>query len=123
MSGRIKLKVIKGHGEYRRQFKLHYTTCSPFIENKLAMLIHRPVSMILHKNIGHHLAIHYACGLTACGSDKFGFLYNLNENHIVCEKCEEKAIKLGYGSSEEICGHHVHVGKTKAVITCCKVEV
>jgi len=121
MSGKINLKVIRGHGEYRASKKIHFNTCSPFVENKMAQLVHRPIQMVMHKCLKKpHLAIGYACGLSACGTDKFTFLHDLNETHIVCERCEEKAIKFGYGRSEDICGHRVHIGKTKAVITCCK---
>lgn len=118
---KIKLKVVKGNGEYAKSNKIHFNECSPFVENKMAVLVHRPIQMVMHKCLNKpHLAIGYACGLSACGTKKFTFLDDLNESHIVCERCEEKAVKMGYGTSEEICGHHVHIGKTKAVITCCQ---
>jgi hypothetical protein len=90
------------------------------VENKMASLIHRPIQVTVHKVCGKtHLSVHYSCGLTACGTTKFTFLDDLTDDHLLCERCELKHTEKGFPSSSEICGHHVHIGKTKAVKICC----
>lgn len=105
----------------QRGISMNWTKCAPFVENSMGQLIHRPVSIAVHNCLKKpHLSIHFACGMFACGTKKFTFLETLNESHIVCERCEEKSLKDGLQSSSEICGKHVHIGKTKAIANCCK---
>lgn len=105
---------------YRSGF-IQMKTCKPFVENSRGVLIHRPVAVNVHKLMGkYHMSISYACGNTHCGSKNFTFLDVLDESKIVCARCEERAIELGYQSSREICGGHVHTGGVKAVKNCCR---
>jgi hypothetical protein len=102
---------------------LNYSACKPFVQNSHGVLVHRPIALCLHKLQGkHHLGVHYACGNQATGSSKFTFLDSVDASMVICQKCEENAVKLGYATSDAICGKHVHVGGTKAVVTCCNFE-
>ena len=106
--------------EKRRSGFRMLKSCKPFIENKRAVLIHRPIAINLHKLMGkYHMSIQYACGNSHCGSDKFTFLDSLNDDHVLCQRCEQKAVEMGYETANTICGKHVHIGGVKAVINCC----
>ena len=101
-----------------------WKSCSPFIENSRAALIHRPrsVTTVQHesKRWKAHLAIHNWCGNGFAGTKKFTFLDAPPDWKIVCAKCEAAAVEAGLPSSYEIVGRHVHTGGVAAVMYCCK---
>jgi len=96
--------------------------CSQFVENKYAVLIHRPISVEYRKdylNGRTYLSIVYACGNGANGADKFTLLDSVPEGRVVCARCEEAAIASGLPSSSELSDRHVCIGGVKAVSFCC----
>ena len=95
--------------------------CAPFVENKRAVLIHRPTEVTIHHlgRWGRHMGVHYFCGAIQSGKDKFTFLYEVPEGRIVCAVCEERALQQGLPSSSELTGRHVCVGGVKAISFCC----
>lgn len=95
--------------------------CEPFIENKYAVLIHRPAEVAYRKAfIGGHIytCISFMCGNSARGKDKFAFLNVVPDGRIVCARCEAAALEAGLPSSSEITGRHVCIGGVKAVSHC-----
>lgn len=99
-----------------------WSSCLPFIDNKMSLLIHRPREVSTFNSLRKsHIAIKAFCGNTFCGTDKFTFLASLSESgKLLCERCEINAVIKGLPSAFELNGKHVHLGKVKAVRTCCK---
>ena len=106
--------------------EIPWTSCEPFVENTMAVLIHRVRRVSLHK-IGDrwpsHLGISCWCGNAMTGTKKFTFLAAPPVDAIVCARCEEAAVRVGLPRSEEIVGAHVHTGGVVAVRDCCKAGV
>lgn len=99
-----------------------WLSCSPFLENSMAMLIHRPRRITTHKiseKYPAHLGIENWCGAVMTGMKKFTFLDAPPEGRIVCARCEDAAIAAGLPSSTELAGRHVHTGGVVAVMRCC----
>ena len=117
---KLEIKNYSGSGFFKAGIVRQVSTCKPFVKNDKGVLIHRPISIDIHKVRGrYHMAIHYACGLTSCGSKKFTFLDAVRGENIVCFKCEMMAVeKYGYKSSSEISGRHVHTGGVRAYKNC-----
>jgi hypothetical protein len=119
MTYKVKLNLSKD----RRNGIAFWSECLPFVENNLAVLIHRPTQVTtyyLGLKYGPHIAIHYWCGNTVTGrEDKLTFLSKPPRGRLVCARCEEMAINAGEYSSDKIVGRHVHVGRVKALQTCC----
>ena len=100
-----------------------WTRCAPFVLNERAVLVHRPREVTtynLHKQ--PHLAVHYWCGGAATGGIKFTFLSSPPENRLLCERCEVLAVAAKLPSADTLSGRHVHVGKVKALQTCCNKD-
>ena len=101
---------------------LAWKSCSPFIENKRAVLIHRPRMVTTHK-LGEKYAAHVSvsnwCGSTFTGGKHFTFLDSVPDGKLLCARCEEKAVNAGIQSSHELTGRHVHLGGVVAVQVCC----
>ena len=113
---KLKLKI----SEFARKNGMPWTSCTPFVDNSRAMLIHRPFAVTTyrtHKN--SHTSVHYWCGNVSSGTNVFTFLDSLNGNKLLCARCEERAISQGLPSADELVGRHVHKGKLVAVQTCC----
>lgn len=107
----------------RPEFKcLPWLSCSPFVENSRAVLIHRPRTVTTHK-IGSkyksHIAIGCWCGNSMTGTTKFTFLDAPPEGKLLCARCEGKATEAGLTSASSLAGRHVHVGGVVAVRSCC----
>ena len=104
-----------------RRFGIYWSSCSPFIENTRAVLIHRPRYVVTHK-IGDkykaHIAIGCWCGTSFTGTKKFTFLDAPPDGKLLCARCEEKAVQSGQHSAEHLTGHHVHVGHVIAQRLC-----
>ena len=107
-----------------------WRSSKPFVENRLAVLIHRPkeiTSLAPSWRKGRYAAIHCFCGAgftggDASGAGKFTFLDEPPADAIVCARCEAAAVANGLPSSEQIAGRHVHIGGVKAVRHCCENE-
>lgn len=114
---KLPLKVTR----FAKKNGLPWTSCLPFVDNKRAQLIHRPMSVTKYKcgSYPSHLAVHCWCGQGPAGSDKFTFLEKLDGSKLLCAKCETNAVAAGLPSAYELSGLHVHVGKVVAVQTCC----
>lgn len=100
-----------------------WTSCSPFVENSRAVLIHRPRHVTTHK-IGpmwkSHIAITYWCGACTSGRGQFTFLDAPPDGKLLCARCEHFAVKNIQPSSFEIIGRHAHVGGVVPIQLCCK---
>ena len=102
-----------------------WTSCEPFVENKLAVLVHRVRGVTIHKigpRRGAHLAVHCWCGNTMVGTKKFTFIAAPTDEMLVCARCDEAAIKAGRPTSEQLAGRHVHTGGVVAKRYCCENE-
>lgn len=99
-----------------------WVSCQPFVENSMALLIHRPRSVSTYKigpKYAPHLGISMWCGNMMTGTKKFTFLDAPPRGKIVCGRCEDAAIAAGLPSSSQLAGEHVHTGGVIAVSRCC----
>lgn len=98
----------------------------PFVENKRGILIHRPrsASMYRLKTTGKsHIAVRMYCGASFTDNDgDLTFLPKPPEDALLCAACEARAVMAGLPTASELAGRHVHIGKLKAVRTCCGGE-
>lgn len=100
----------------------HWLSCAPFVENKRGVLIHRPrtgMTVTISERWRPHIALGFWCGMSATGTKKFTFLDVPPENGLLCERCEQMAVKNGLPSADELAGRHVHIGKCVPVRQCC----
>ena len=56
------------------------------------------------------------------GKRNLTFLAAPPADKLLCEACERSAVLAGLPSADELAGRHVHIGKIKAVQTCCVGE-
>lgn len=100
-----------------------WKACLPFVENKQGSLVHRIRSGSTY-NIHRtpHISVGFWCGMaTTANNSKLTFLNAPTGDKPICERCEAMAVKAGLPTSDELAGHHVHKGKTVAVVTCCEM--
>ena len=122
----MKLKLEKSKYSYKAGvnsgLKLKWNDCEPFVENKQGILLHRPRSVSLYNTLwGAHIAVHYYCGASVTDSKgKLTFLTVPDDSAILCEACEARAVMAELPSAYSIAGKHIHIGKLKAVISCCQ---
>lgn len=102
-----------------------WVSCAPFVENARGTLIHRPRSGATYNVHAYpHVAVNFWCGMTSTSDGKnLTFLAAPPEDKILCARCEAIAVANGLPSADELAGRHVHVGRTVAVMTCCKETV
>lgn len=93
----------------------------PFVENKRGILIHRPRSASMFRCLNKpHIAVHFYCGaITTDSKGNVTFMAVPPEDSLLCHACEARAVMAGLPTASSIAGRHVHVGKLKAVRTCC----
>ena len=116
---KLALQQPKRHPLHRNKI-LPWASCAPFVENSRGVLIHRPRSaqtITIHKE--PHMAVHYWCGNGVAGKRNLTFLVAPPDDQLLCEACERNAVLAGLPSAYELAGRHVHLGKIKAVQTCC----
>lgn len=117
----------------RRSPRIHFNCnriaslkrCAPFVENKNAVLIHRPIEVAYRKSYrgGYiYACVDFMCGNSANGENKFTFLDVVPDGRIVCARCEAAAIEAGLPSSSAITGRHVCIGGVKSVSFCCPLK-
>jgi hypothetical protein len=104
--------------------RLAWASCTPFVDNNKALLIHRPKVVATYKTQRTpHIGITFWCGNSACGDDeKFTFTDVPPSNKYLCARCETAAVEAGLPSADDLAGHHVHVGKLTPIKTCCGGE-
>jgi hypothetical protein len=116
----MKIKLVINSRRQRNE--IPWSSCSPFVENAKAVLIHRPRYVSTHK-IGPkykaHIAIGGWCGNSFTGRKKFTFLDVPPDGKLVCARCEAAAVKAGHPPSDVLVGHHVHLGHVVPEQTCC----
>lgn len=114
--------MIRLEKEPRLRKGVPWVACRPFVENSMAVLIHRVRYVTTHK-IGPrweaHLGVHAWCGNGMTGTKKFTFLDAPPDGKLVCARCDAKATAAGLPSSSNLAGHHVHLGGVVAVQLCC----
>lgn len=119
----MKLALSKTNVKGYKPF-LQWQSALPFVQNKRALLIHRPRSVDVYRLHKHpHMAVHFLCGNGSTGTDKFTFMEAPPVDSILCAKCEQKAIALGLPSAHSLAGHHVHTGGIVARAHCCDYEI
>ena len=119
---KLALQQPKRHPMHRDKIRPR-ASCAPFVENSRGVLIHRPRSaqtITLHRE--PHMAVHYWCGNGVAGKRNLTFLAAPPDDKLLCEACELSAVLAGLPSAYELAGRHVHLGKIKAVQTCCVGE-
>lgn len=104
--------------------RLPWASCTPFVDNKRALLIHRPRVVATYTTQKMpHIGITFWCGNNACGDDdKFTFTDIPPLDKYLCARCEAAAVEAGLPSADDLAGRHVHIGKLVAVKTCCGGE-
>jgi len=122
MSAQVKLL---GEAKKSRSAVASWTHSLPFVQNTRGVLIHRPrYVQIFNFHKSAHMAVGHLCGSGTTGpiteKSHIKFLPTPPDGSIMCERCESFAVTFGMPSASELAGKHVHVGKLKAVITCCK---
>jgi hypothetical protein len=116
------MKVALEMDGNRHRGSIPWKSCEPFVENSMAVLIHRVRHVTTHKISDRwpaHLAVSCWCGNSMTGTKKFTFLPEPPAERIVCARCEDKAVAAGLPSSYQLTGVHVHTGGVVAVRRCC----
>ena len=119
---KLALQQPKRHPLHRDKI-LPWASCAPFVENSRGVLIHRLRSaqtITIHKE--PHMAVNYWCGNGVAGKRNLTFLAAPPADKLLCEACERNAVLAGLPSAYELAGRHIHLGKLKAVQTCCVGE-
>jgi len=97
------------------------SSCAPFVDNSRAQLIHRPREVSLFKaSWGRHTSVHYWCGNCSSGENIFTFIDSYDGPKLLCQRCEDNAVKAGLPSADSLIGKHIHQGKLVPVQTCCQ---
>lgn len=94
---------------------LHVKASRPFVVNDRGHLVHRPRRITYYSR--KHFGVTFWCGMMTVNSEALTFVNDVDG--LVCQSCEDKAKAKGLPSSDEITGHHVHIGTTRAVRQCC----
>lgn len=99
---------------------LSWASCLPFVENDRGLLIHRPRQVTqINIHLKPHIAIQYWCGNGVARGRGITFLSEPPKDTLLCESCEERAVAAQLPSAFSLAGRHVHVGRLKAIRTCC----
>ena len=83
---------------------VQWESCSPFVENSMAALIHRPRRVATYKISARwksHIGISFWCGTSSTGTKKFTFLDAPPEGKLLCARCEANAVAAGIASRPE----------------------
>lgn len=98
----------------------------PFVQNARGILIHRPRMVNVYRNttkLHTFIAVRYYCGNGVTGTEKnLTFLGEPPAGSLLCEACESNAVLSGLPTASQIVGKHIHVGRLKAIQTCCHQE-
>lgn len=110
---------------HQRKAGYPWAACSPFVDNDRAQLVHRPANVTTYKIHAYpHTAIQFLCGnSTSSSKDIYHFSDTIDGTKLLCQRCEDAAVRLGMPSADDLCGGHVHKGKLVPVQVCCIDEV
>ena len=124
---RVVFKVLcqpKEHHPIHVRDIVDWKACTPFYKNDRGVLHHRVKSaftVLDDDGTIRHFVVQYWCGNSARGPH--GVFSDLREGDIskvvLCEFCELKATREGQPSADELAQRHIHLGKAKAVRSCC----
>lgn len=121
---RLPLDVLKWDNPYLRGPIAMWRDSAPFVNNTRGILIHRPRRVSVYRNKIKqytYIAVHYYCGNGVTGTaDNLTFLCDPPTDSLLCEACENNAVIAGMPPASHIAGRHVHVGRLKAIQTCCR---
>lgn len=118
----MKLPLQKEKG-LRGYVKVPWTESLPFVENRRAVLIHRPRRVTTHQiseKDSPHIGMQCWCGTCFSGTTKFTFLDAPPDGKLLCLRCETEAVKAGLPSANQLVGHHVHLGRVVPEQVCCQ---
>ena len=103
---------------------VNWLKAAPFYYNRRGVLYHRVKAASSHLEVDgtiHHESVGYWCGNGCCATN--GFFTDLRQGPIdsivVCERCEYMATRAGLPSTDTLALRHIHVGRAKAIRTCC----
>lgn len=118
---RVALEVTRWDNPCVRGPDAMWRDSEPFVENRRGILIHRPRSVNMYNNLRKpHIVVSFYCGNQTTDSvGNVSFLSAPPEDAILCQACEFRAVMAGLPTASSLAGRHVHVGKLKAVMTCC----
>lgn len=123
---RIALEVQHWNNQCVRGPLAMWRDSEPFVQNTRGILIHRPRRVNVHRNPikGYtFIGVHYYCGNGVTGTaENLTFLSEPPTDALLCEACENSAGLAGLPLASQIAGRHVHVGRLKAIKTCCNNE-
>lgn len=126
---KIALKEVheKYHGGDKRTLYVPWRESAPFVLNPRGILVHRVLgvtTIIRHYwEEDTNVVVKYACwnGCSFdCEKSDVCLLHEVPGDRILCERCEQVALNNGLPSADELCGRHVHVGRVRAIRSCCK---
>lgn len=116
----MKIEVEPRHRTHDEAY-VHWVKVVPFFANPRGVLVHRVrhACTIVHDGKLSHNHASYWCG-NGCNSHGLdGWTESPEQNQVLCQKCEQMAVAAGMPPADELAGRHVHVGRAKAVRTCC----
>lgn len=94
----------------------------PFFVNTRGFLIHRVAwaySIIYNGELKHNVA-GYLCGNSGVEGTGHGIFYdNPPTDRLLCELCENIAIRRRLPKADDLAGRHVHLGRIRVEQTCC----
>lgn len=91
----------------------------PFVKTDRGILIHRPIGISrIDRNYGWANDVaNYFCG--GVGKSDLTFYAQVPYGTIVCERCEQAAVRAGLPSVGDLHDGHVCVGGIRAFSRCC----
>lgn len=94
----------------------------PFFCASNGILLHRVANVLDFLRNGKltHTAVHYLCNNSSFVRRGAEFVADpANAGRLVCSFCEFRANQQKLPSADRLVGHHVHVGRLRAVQVCC----
>ena len=114
----LKPPLVRFYGDVR-----HWDRSLPFFRANAGILFHRVAyvqDFLRGDGKVRHTAVHYLCNNTGFVDRGAEFVADPTKaGRLVCSFCEFQAKHRGMPSADELVGHHVHVGRLRAVQSCC----
>lgn len=120
-SSKIELRIDR-HPCERNSKVVYWKKCLPFAVNPRGILTHRvrSVTTFFSRDGTFHHGTHYWCNNQTCADVTFHA--DPPADRLLCARCEAAAASAGQKSSDELAGHHVHIGELRAKRLCCTSE-